>query len=181
MKKLLFALTAILLAACQAPQQIPPDDSPFVRVPVGSTLTLNRDLTFAPYVLKVYVQGDRLAGDAARLYPYCIFELRQRSTTPYQIKADTFVVRRVRQDIDYIAGIDDPGRLYASRLFIRDSGDGPGLVTYATYLELESPNQPNVMRMTCAILQDYDLLSHHLSINQMRAAMGSTFELETPF
>ena len=171
-------LSTILLGACAslAPQT---EDSPFYPIPEGSRLILNEDLIVPARQLKVYVQGARLATDAARLYPYCVFELRQRQSTPQRIKADTFTIYNVSSYIDYIAGIDNPHRQYASLIF-EHSGEGPGLVTYATHLDLRSPEQPQVLRMICAILQDYDISSRHLSIRQIRAALGNTFTLQLP-
>ena len=172
-------LSTILLGACAslAPQT---EDSPFYPIPEGSRLILNGDLIVPARQLKVYVQGARLATDAARLYPYCVFELRQRQSTPQRIKADTFTIYNVSSYIDYIAGIDNPRRQYASLKIFQNSGEGPGLVTYATHLDLRSPEQPQVLRMICAILQDYDISSHHLSIQQIRAALGNTFTLQLP-
>lgn len=172
-------LLVVLLGACAgiAPQT---EDSPFYPVPEGSRLILNGNLIVPANQLKVYVQGARLATDAARLYPYCVFELRQRQSTPQRIYADTFTIYNVSRYIDYIAGITNPDFQYASFKIFQHSGEGPGLVTYATHLDLRSPEQPQVLRMICAILQDYDISSHHLSIEQIRAALGNTFTLQLP-
>lgn len=177
MKRLLPILFPLLLSACQ---NFYTDDtaSPFYRVPTGSQLTLTRPLTIPPYELKTYIQGDIVAQGARRLSPYCVLELRNQKSVPQTVQPDTFTITRVGRTIDHFAGIDQPDRLYAALIISDSHGEGPGLVTYATRMDVRSVQQPDVLSLTCAILQDYTLSSQHLSIAQMRAALGSYFRLD---
>ena len=181
MNRLLIVTMLFLLGACTnlAPQD---ESSPFYTIPEQSKLIVNSDIVIPARELKVYVQGSRIANDAAKLYPYCIFELRERKANAQLIKPDVFTISRVSRNIDYIAGIVEPSFQLASNenilIISPNGGDGPGLVTYATYMYLHSPNQPEVLRLICAQLKDFDPLSKHLSIDQMRAALGPAFSLE---
>lgn len=177
MHRLFVLLLPLLLTACQN-FYTTSTASPFYRVPEGSQLTLLRPLVIPPYELKVYIQGELIAQGARRLYPYCVLELRDQQFTPQTVQPDTFTIIDVGRDIDYFAGLDQPDRLYAARIITDAHGEGPGLVTYATRLDLRSAQQPQVLSLTCAVLQDYDLTSQHLSIDQIRAALGPYFRLD---
>ena len=57
-------------------------------------------------------------------------------------------------------------------------GDGGSPETYATHLYLRSARQPDVYQLTCQ-QWGYPPQGEHVSINDMRRALGTVFTLHT--
>jgi hypothetical protein len=166
-------LFATLLAGCQSWSQPNPNSS-FFRPPAGSTLTLTRPITIPADKLAVYVQDGTLERDAQinHYRPYCKFELRTRAPDARQVEPDTFTIERTRQDI--------PLAMRDSNLVpVGMDGDGMKYFIYETILDLRSTRQPEVSRLTCTQWQ-YPPFMQHVTINEMRQALGDLFRLRLP-
>ena len=166
----LFAL--LVLCACQS-TPLPREESPYHTVPAGSLLTLYKDLTIPAARASVYIQGGLIASwqDVNSYHPHCIFEVVKVKDTPQHVKAGTFTILKVRQQD--LSGIR-PGMQYA-RLF---ASGGPSFLIYATIMDLRSVDQPEVFRLTC---QHWEIPPHfpqHLTIRQIRTALGELFTLK---
>lgn len=165
-------LLLMLLSACER-SMVRDESSPLYSIPAGSTLVLNTSLTIAPDHVSVYFQdGSQLDEQLLERYrPYCKFEIRTMQEYARQVQADSFLIESVYDSIEQVS-LD--GVRYA-RLW--HASDMPAVYTYTTYLELVSPRQPDVLRMSCmhweSVLDD-----NFLSIEQMRRAMGDVFTLE---
>ena len=166
----LFAL--LVLCACQT-TPLPREESPYHTVPVGSLLTLHKDLTIPAERASVYIQGDPMATwqGVNSYHPHCLFEVYKVKDTPQHVKAGTFTIRKVRQQD--LSGIR-PGMQYA-RLF---AGGDPSFLIYATIMDLESIEQPEVFRLTCQHWEIPPQAPRHLTIRQIRTALGELFTLK---
>jgi len=166
-------LFAVLLSACDNSQVLRDEDSQFFSVPLGSTFTLNREITIQPDQTSVYLQNGKieLVANVDFYRPHCKFELFTISDQARTVKPDTFVVTRI---VDRREDVSTQWPLYAGLGMAR--GDGPIHLTFSTTMSLESKIQPDVFRMNCK-QWDWPSIGEFVSINQMRQALGDYFTL----
>ncbi|NOQ88110.1 MAG: hypothetical protein GQ550_04230 [Gammaproteobacteria bacterium] len=170
-------LAIVVLAGCSI-NDAKDEGSVFYAVPVGSTLVLNQQVNIRGDQVAVYVQnGELMQYDAVNFYlPNCKFEIYTMSEQPRTVDQDSFEIVKVEDDIEssalqkrtYLAAMDSamrPGVLDKSYVF-----------NYATMMYLRSEQQKDVYRMTCQHWEDV-MDDRHLSITQMRQAMGDVFTL----
>lgn len=153
-------------------------------MPAGSTLTLTRPLTVPANQVAVFLQNGevRPSGAINQYYPHCKFELRHRRETAQSVQTDSFHIGKVSQEIGHSVALDELRLAGASvgigiHIGIGDSGDGGSLQAFSTRLRLDSPRQPDVYRLSCgqqALLHE----GRHVSIREMRQALGDVFTLE---
>lgn len=176
----LAVILVVFLSGCES--FIKPDvNSPFYKVPSGSKLVLRRTIAIPTKRLKIYLQEGSLDYGANRYYPFCKFELKQAKNHPQFIEPDQFMITRTRRVVDHFVGLDpDRQPLFASISFGSSNNGKPSPRIYGTQMDLRSPKQPNVFRLTCGHLQDPNMKARHLSINQIREALGAVFTLQLP-
>ena len=166
------------LSACSH-NAVKDENSEFYAVPVGSLLVLIQDVTIAGDQVAVYVQnGELMQYNEVNFYlPNCKFEIYSMSEQPRTVQTDTFEIIKVEDDIESsslqksvrLAALDDAltfGMLDRSYVF-----------NYATLMYLNSAKQQDVYRLTCQHWEDV-MDDRHLSIKQMRGAMGGVFTLK---
>ena len=163
--------TALITAACES-QNVRDEDSQFFSVPLGSTFTLNREITIQPDQASVYLQNGKLgaARDVDFYKPHCKFELYTISTGARVVKPDTFVVIRI---VDQSEDVSIAWPIYAG---LGMAGDGPTHLTFSTTMFLESKIQPDVFRINCKRWDD-PVIGEYLSVSEMRQALGDYFTL----
>ena len=164
---------AALLSACDNSLAVRDENSQFFSVPLGSTFTLNREITIQPDQTSVYLQNGSivLVRDVDFYRPHCKFELFTISEQARVVDPDTFVVTRI---VDQREDVSTEWPRYAA---LGMSGvDGPVHLTYSTTMYLESKIQPDVFRMNCK-RWDWPATGDFLSINEMRQALGDYFTL----
>ena len=164
---------AALLSACDNSLAVRDENSQFFSVPLGSTFTLNREITIQPDQTSVYLQNGSivLVRDVDFYRPHCKFELFTISEQARVVDPDTFVVTRI---VDQREDVSTEWPRYAA---LGMSGvDGPVHLTYSTTMYLESKIQPDVFRMNCK-QWDWPATGEFLSINEMRQALGDYFTL----
>ncbi len=176
-KKLILLLLIVIVSACSQ-QNVKNVDSAFYAVPVGSSLSLNQDVTIAANQVAVYMQNGQIMkeADVDKYYPNCKFELYKISESPRVVMVDTFEVIKVVDDIE--------ASFVSERVYVasRESTLAFGLLgrsqvlNYVTLIYLRSEKQKDVFRISCQHWED-TLDDMHLSINQMRTAMGNIFTL----
>jgi hypothetical protein len=174
-RALVFAMV-VTLGACQTSYQ-GNEDSPYYKVPVGSTLVLNKDITIPPYKAGVYIQGGQVLplSQVNKYYPHCKFEVSKIRDVPQAVKTDTFVIEKVVQEITDTV---DAGQLRLARTGIHISDDdGPNVQAYATRMNLRSGTQPDVFRLSCGQWA-YPNQGQQATINEMRKALGNLFTLQ---
>lgn len=167
--KIAIVVVALLVLSTGSLAQAGDESSPFFKVPVGSTLTLNKKLTVQPGKASVRMQdGDVMSFPRIdKYYANCDFEVNTIAKEPTVIEPDTFTIMKVVNEHDFTT--DD------SVISTFDSG-GDSAVDYMTVMYLESKKQPDVLRMTCTHWED-PIDAEYLSINEMRKAMGKIFTL----
>lgn len=176
-------LLALLQAAGCVTQYTGNEDSSYYLVPTGSNLTLNRELIFGPEEVGVYFQkGQQVGKSQIDLYrPHCKLELNDRLGTEQHVAPDEFTVIRSTQEVIHSVGLPimlaagGNVRLYFGGQIGRDS---PSPELYATRLVLRSARQPNVRSLTCGHLESPPVDAVHLSIRQIRDALGTVFTLQ---
>ena len=175
-------LFVVFLTGCQSAEERWDESSPFYLPPPDSKLILHLEITIPADALKIYLQDGRLVYAANEYYPFCKFELRDLKETPQVVKPDEFEIYRTSRQTGVFARIDKH-RLIAGVGIIThfgaiDINDGkPSPIIYGVQMELRSARQPEVFRLTCGHLQDPNMEARYLSIEQMRAALGTVFTL----
>lgn len=166
-------LASALLTACGSSQAVRDENSQFYSVPLGSTFTLNREITIQPDQTSVYLQNGKIepVSNVDFYRPNCKFELYTISEQARIVKPDTFVVTRI---VDQREDVSTKWPVYAGLGMAY--GDGPIHLTFSTTMYLESRIQPDVFRMNCK-QWDWPATGEFLSINQMRQALGDYFTL----
>lgn len=172
MRKLTITWLCLVLGACQS--------MPGYQHPTGPTpkpeltrVTLNRALAIRPDYASVYIQSGQVrpTNTAAEYHPHCILELRSVAPVARTVQPDTFTVTGIHRD-RFVAGVAGP-QLAALAL---DGGDYE-LVMSTTTLTLHSGRQPEVSRLLCQQL-DEPFWAHHVSIAEMRQALGDIMTLD---
>jgi hypothetical protein len=161
---------------------IEPDvNSSFYKVPRGSILVLHRDVAIPANRLKIYLQDGKLGYGANQYRPFCKFELRQAKKQRQFVTPDQFMITGTRRAVGYFVGLDLNRRQLFASIGLKSSDNGkPSPEIYGTQMDLRSTRQPQVFRLTCGHLQDPNLTARHLSINQIREALGAVFTLRLP-
>lgn len=178
LKHVYSVLAIAVLAGCSS-NSVKDEDSVFYAVPVGSLLVLNQDVTIAGDQVAVYVQNGKLMlyADVNKYYPNCKFEVYKISEQPRTVQMDIFEIIKVEDDIEssslrksrHLAALDNA--------MLLGSIDRSFVFNYATLMYLNSEEQKDVYRLTCQHWEDI-MRDRHLSITQMRKAMGDIFTLE---
>ena len=178
-RSILLLAGAFTLAACQTTYE-GNEDSPYYVVPPGTPLLLKQPLTIPPEQVSVWLQDGRVidANDARVYYPHCKFEVRERLPTAQTVAPDEFIVTRVTQSLMHTVRMPEPSERMVARVgvSIGMGTNGPSVETFATRMNLGSDRQPNVMRLTCGRWA-YPYDGEHLSINEIRRALGDVFDL----
>jgi hypothetical protein len=182
MRQLILLSVVGFLAACQTAAYEGNENSPFYPVPSGSTLTLTRSVTIPADQVAVYLQGGEVvpAGRINQYYPHCKFELIHRRDTGQTVRPDDFEIIKVVRETGHsvaLAGLQTAQMSVGIGINVGMDRDGSSLQTYSTRLMLRSARQPQVFRLSCG----QAALPHegqHVSINEMRKALGNLFTLE---
>ncbi len=163
----------LLLGACQTTGPLD-ENSPFHVLPAGSRLTLKQELTIPAHSAGVKLQGGRVVSDkdVNQYHPHCRLEVQDVRDTTQTVMADEFVVRRARQESQMVA---IPGFKKAG---LRKSGTMSDYV-FLTILDLRSERQPQVRWLTCQQWAD-PVLGQHVTIREMRTALGEIMALQLP-
>jgi len=111
--------------------------------------------------------------------PHCRLVVNGLSEQAREIRPDNFRLIRIRYDNYFVL---DASRMIASltlsQLGMSHDGGAPIAEEYTTYFYLHSDNQPIVSQLICNHWEDpYD--GHHLSLKQIRQALGSLIEIRS--
>jgi hypothetical protein len=184
MVRAILLTVVLLLSACMADyyKKYQGDvDSPYYLVPVGSTLVQNQDVVIPPNTASTYFQGGVTMPQSQvnQYHPFCKFEVLKVKDSAQTIKADTYVIKKVVQErTDSV----DAGQIRLAAL-----SDGMGTmvggiygtvtITLVTRMFLHSDKQPDVYGLSCGHWV-YPSTGQHLTIHEMRTALGGVFTLQ---
>lgn len=179
MKSVFLICALLLLSACDTPRNYAPD-SPYYRYPAGSRLILNRELEIPAGWATARLQFGRVVafGHVQEYEPHCIFEINTVRQEAQHVEPDTFAIVGVQRSISEIAA--------ASGFFIRAAyafeDSRPSQLFYKTTFILRSERQPGVLRMICQSDQFAAGISipRHLTVPEIRQALGNIFTLQLP-
>jgi hypothetical protein len=175
---------AALLSACSTARYQGDESSPYYVIPTGTRVVLKQALTIPPEQVGVYIQNGKVLPwpEVNAYYAHCKFELRDRKDTEQNVNPDEFIVTRVVQDVVHMVNW---GRWQTAGVSmgirVGDMDGGASVRTYATYIYLGSDRQPRVFRLGCGHwAYPGTRYAEHLSIAQMRKALGDLVTLELP-
>ncbi len=172
MRRLLILIPLVALGACSL---TPARDeaSPFYVPPAGSRLVLKQTLTIPAENVGVFIQSGRAVGnrEVDQYLPHCRLEVRDRRETAQTVNPDEFRVERVRRDVQVVSNTRT-GPLVRV-------GHGPSFFIYRSLLDLRSARQPQVRTLVCQHW-GHPALDDHLSIRDMRRALGEVMSIELP-
>lgn len=175
----LILLPALVLAACQPVSVRQSEAGPWVVLPAGSTLTLERPVAVPQERARVFLLGGRLARQGASIGPSCGLEIRTISRDgPYLIQPGTYAIERVQSVWTQVALREDRR---AVRLRLASSPDGGGnpMIQEGYHFWLSGPDA-NLMRLTCLGMLDDIVWAEPPTLVEIRAALGPVATLETP-
>jgi hypothetical protein len=155
LKRLLLTLP-LLFSSCQNRGETD-ENSPYFVIPIGSRLVLHQSVTIPAFAAAIYLQGGQWLPwpQVSRYHPHCKFELREPKNAPQTITADEFVIARTGTETETQEGLQIQARV----------------------LEIQSPRQPQVSRLSCAVWQT-TATGQPVSGRELRQALGDVFTLE---
>ena len=178
MKRSMLVAIFLVLGACQLAPTTFDENSTSYPPPVGSKFTLKQELAIPAHNAHVDLQdGQPVSQSKLNLYhPYCRLDVQDVRETAQSVQPDDFLVKRVyRQATDVVA--QRSGFMRVRR--VSDDSGGPTFMIYRTVFELQSARQPQVRRLTCEHW-DRPALGDHLSLRQIRTALGEYFTVTLP-
>ena len=170
-----FALAVLAACSTNASRS---ESSYYYAVPVGSSIVLHQHVSISGDQVATYVQnGELMSYDSVNKYePNCKFELYTMSEQPRTVAPDTFEIIRVVDEIESSSLPEDVHVALRGDALVLGLLDKSYMFNYATMMYLQSDNQEDVFRMTCQHWEDVRD-DRHLTIEQMRQAMGEVFTL----
>ncbi len=166
-------LLSVILAACLT-LDTEGGYGPY-RIPQGTVITLNQELTVAAGLAHVNILGTPI-GDRHHYDANCRLETWTLAKTPVTIKTDEFTVTKVTRESYVFSGLI-AGAQYAGPVYFME---GPRLLYYDTHIYLRSPRQPDVYRLTCGHLQDSAMNPRHLTAMEIRKTLEPVMTMRLP-
>lgn len=183
----LWVLSLALLAVGCVPVKVrDASDDRYVSL-VGGEVVVHGDLTVAADEARVFLQrGAVVSRSRLDLYtPSCSLELNELGKTDQVIHADRFKILTAGAGFDESVQ-NGPVRVAAlgaslTGMLLSDGQDGGGpMVMHQIQMRLSSQSQPNVLQMTCRGIQDDLADVKKLTLQDMRAALGTLVSIELP-
>lgn len=143
-----------LLAGCQTVATNDPAKINF-RIPPGSKLVLNRELTIPAGVAHVMLQHGEVGLAANEFDVNCRFEVRDLG--PRVIQPDSFLITRSGSQREWI--------------------DQPTIMRFYKVFHLKSERQADIMPMTCQYW-NYPFIGRPVTIREVQEALGGYFSFE---
>jgi hypothetical protein len=165
----LLLVLAFVSAGCAS---TPRPDSPV------AVLSLLRPLEISPGEASVRLQYGRTVArnGLQETDPHCIFEVNTVLETSREIQPGAFRILRASRRETGFSGMPIPfWHRYGQGLFRHD---GPSHIYYLTEFQLQSDGQPDIRSLTCLHNQASASIPRHLSLAEMRQALGSYFSLD---
>lgn len=157
----IFSVVAVLiLGGCAS---VGEDDAPYL-LPVGSEVELTQTID-TKRGATINIQSGQVArrGELEIVFPYCLFQVwrsAEEIDDPLVIEQDTFVVKNVSRQLDYIAvmGVQFAAGSDANR-------------SLSSVMELSSDKQPFVRRLVC-VKWGNPTRDRYVSLHEMQTALG---------
>lgn len=183
-KLLKIIVFTMAVSGCQGANQLEINRHQSQALPAGATIALKQALHFSKHVSRLYVQHGRpmeyyQVNEAA---PWCKFYLFEPASAMHKVRIiepDEFTVQNsYHQYIDeYFAQSADIKLASNADFFERDLFPEPQVL--ASKMKLYSARQPQVVELTCGILDD-PYPNNFLTINTMQRALGNVAKIHLP-
>ena len=114
-KMAIFIGVATVISSC-ATGPVDPEHSIFYKIPVGSSLVLNKEMTIPAEKLSVFIQNGTVKSfrDVEKYDPYCKFEVRTKRSSDVVIKPDSFIIYRYTTDENVVQNYPSPFRQWCN-------------------------------------------------------------------
>lgn len=171
----------ILLGACASERGDGPG-SPEYAFPAGLSVRLAQALAIPPGEASVRLQyGRPVARNAVQeTDPYCIFEVDALADAPRSLAPEAFRVTGIQRRVETFSGM--PVGAWPAFGFGLGRYGGPSQVYYLTEFRLRSDTGSGARSLTCQHNQAAAGIGipRHLTLAEMRTAVGGYFALELP-
>ncbi len=145
-----------------------------IRIPVGSTITLNQPLKFQIGYSRSFIQFGKpvQSKELRERYPYCQFyryEHPDDLETERSLQPDTFTVTRSYRAMDYLqsgSGLNP----FTSQ---GEAGGPPDDNVLGNIMKINSAQQPEIVELKCAVLTE-PTLQNYLTTAEIEEVLGST-------
>ncbi|MGD8939785.1 MAG: hypothetical protein PVJ72_10425 [Gammaproteobacteria bacterium] len=163
-------MAGLLLSGCQSfinLQAWPPPYS----LPAGSGVSINRDLSVAPYAVSVWIQYGKVLRrrDVNLSYANCRFELYTLQAVERTIYKGEARIEKFVNSTDYVSS-----GFFTFASLVNVSGDDGASTAgiYSTNIYLQSAKQPDLYRLICEHWDD-PASGSYLTIAQIQEALGN--------
>jgi len=177
MSKFLPLLVLLPILACKT--QSYAENSPYFRIPVGSTVEIRQVLTIPANTARVYIQyGKTTQYQNLDQYEAHCWVLSWKVLPENQtIKPGNFIVTRLRE-------LEDLVRYKNNMQFVRTQNNpyqningGVTAVEYKTELTIHSSEQPDIRKLVCNHWEDPSD-ARHLSLAEIRTTLGDLITIK---
>jgi len=155
-------------------------------VPTGhqGRLVLRQALAIPPDAATVRLQHGRIVPNNAvqEQDPFCIFEIDTVAPGEQTVRPGAFTITGVSRSVETFSGMPVGFHpLLFRRVALGDSDGGPSQIYYKTTFRLSAPDQP-VRALACMSNQYMpgNPIMRHLTLAEIRQALGTWFNLEFP-
>lgn len=174
---LLLVLSALAQLSCAT--TVTNENSPYYRMPVGTSVVLHQDITVPAGHARVFLQYGKVVAKHRldTYYPHCNFEQRAVSDGTALINADRFRVTAVRSGEDLV--VQREGLLH-SAWRVMGEFDGISMVNLYIRHSISSPSQPHVVSFTCHGGFEFQGKALTPSLTDIRNVLGVVATVELP-
>ncbi len=178
------SVALVAIAGCSStPTARRDQSSPYYAVPVGAVLELREPIRIRAGATRSWLQFGKATGDRFDHYaPNCNVEVRHLDQENVQlVRPGRFTVRRTQQVREEVVRARRPVRVAALwRVGGGVDAGGPNLIYEGYHLWLDSPEQPEVMRLTCRGAYAEPSNAKPPSIEEIRSVLGGIATLTLP-
>ena len=156
MKALLMVVAGLVLAGCQSMSSNDPG-SVWFRMPPGTELVLNRELTIPAHRAHIMLQHGKVATAASEFDVACRFEVKDLG--PRVIQPDRFLITGYSGQEEW--------------------ENYPHTKRYYKTVRLQSTHQTGIMPLVCEYY-DYPIRGRPVTLSQIQEALGDYFSFKFP-
>ena len=177
MSRFLPLLVLLPLLACQT--QSYAENSPYFRIPVGSTVEVRQALTIPANTARVYIQyGKTTQYQKLDQYEANCWVLSWKLVPENQtIKPGNFIVTRLRELEDLVRYKNDMQFVRIKNSPYQNMNGGVTAVEYKTELTIHSSEQPDIRKLVCNHWEDPSD-ARHLSLAEIRTTLGDLITIK---
>jgi hypothetical protein len=144
----------------------------------GGTVNLRQPLPVRAGQARVFLQHGKVSSGVDFYAPQCDFEIRSVKHQGVTIQPDIFRILRVQHVMEQVVQADSPIKVASLNLAGLDDSAGISQYFEGYHFWLESPKQPQVMRMSCYGVHAEPGVLQPPTLNEIRATLGDIASIE---